>query len=53
VSEIGVVGRQITYTIADIVSKVFYGVMLTVAAQYRSDAEGYVEEPQAQQKVAA
>ncbi len=52
VSEIGVVGRQITYTIADIVSKVFYGVMLTVAAQYRSDAEGYVEEPQAQKAAA-
>jgi len=44
-SEIGVVARQLTYTVADITSKVFYGVMLTVAAQYRSEAEGYVEEP--------
>ncbi|MCS6834857.1 MAG: bacteriorhodopsin-like [Anaerolineae bacterium] len=43
-SEIGVVARQITYTVADITSKVFYGVMLTVAAQYRSEAEGYVME---------
>ncbi len=41
-AEMGVVARQITYTIADITSKVFYGVMLTVAAQYRSEAEGYV-----------
>ena len=32
-SEAGVVGRQITYTIADISSKVIYGVLLTVAAQ--------------------
>lgn len=40
-SEIGVVARQLTYTVADITSKVFYGVMLTVAAQYRSEAEGY------------
>jgi bacteriorhodopsin len=40
-SEAAVVGRQIIFTIADITSKVFYGVLLTIAAQYRSEAEGY------------
>ena len=39
--EIGVVGRQITYTIADISSKVIYGVLLTVVAGIRSREEGY------------
>lgn len=43
-SEAGVVGRQITYTIADISSKVIYGVLLTYAAQLRSEEEGYVAE---------
>jgi bacteriorhodopsin len=41
ISEIAVVGRQMTFTIADITSKVIYGVLLTMAAQYRSEAEGY------------
>ncbi len=40
-SEAGVVGRQITYTIADISSKVIYGVLLTQVAQIRSQAEGF------------
>lgn len=40
--EAAVVGRQITYTVADIVSKVIYGVLLTQVAQIRSEAEGYV-----------
>lgn len=40
-SEAGVVGRQITYTVADISSKVIYGVLLTQVAQIRSRAEGY------------
>ncbi len=40
-NEAGVVGRQITYTIADISSKVIYGVLLTVAAQAISKSEGY------------
>jgi bacteriorhodopsin len=40
-NEAGVVGRQITYTIADISSKVIYGVLLTVAAQSISKEEGY------------
>lgn len=44
-SEAGVVGRQITYTVADISSKVIYGVLLTVVAQIRSQAEGYEAEP--------
>jgi bacteriorhodopsin len=40
--EAAVVGRQITYTIADISSKVIYGVMLTQVAQILSEREGYV-----------
>jgi bacteriorhodopsin len=40
-NEIGVVGRQITYTIADVSSKVIYGVLLTVVARYLSLEEGY------------
>jgi len=42
-NESGVVGRQMTYTIADVCSKVIYGVMLTQVAQIMSKAEGYVE----------
>ncbi|MFN3596377.1 MAG: bacteriorhodopsin [Rubricoccaceae bacterium] len=41
-NEAGVLGRAITYSTADIVSKVIYGVLLTYAAQIRSEAEGYV-----------
>lgn len=41
-SEAGVVGRQLTYTIADISSKVIYGVMLTYVAQIQSEEEGFV-----------
>lgn len=37
----GVVGRQMTYTTADIASKVIYGIMLTAVAQIRSDEAGY------------
>jgi bacteriorhodopsin len=44
-SEAGVVGRQITYTVADISSKVIYGILLTQVAQLRSKAEGYEAEP--------
>jgi bacteriorhodopsin len=40
-SEAGVVGRQITYTVADISSKVIYGILLTQVAQILSRAEGY------------
>lgn len=37
-----VVARSITYTVADVVSKVVYGVLLTLAAQARSeDEDGY------------
>ena len=43
-SELGVVGRQITFTVADIASKVIYGVLLARVAQLRSEAEGYVPE---------
>lgn len=41
-SEAGVVGRQLTFTVADIASKVIYGVLLARVAQIRSEAEGYV-----------
>lgn len=40
-NETGVVAREITYTIADISSKVIYGVLLTVVATQLSKAEGY------------
>lgn len=40
-NEAGVVARQITYTIADVASKVIYGVLLTVVARTRSLEEGY------------
>jgi len=43
-NESGVVGRQITYTIADISSKIIYGVLLTAVAQKMSRAEGYKQE---------
>lgn len=39
----GVVGRQITFTVADIASKVIYGIMLTQVAQIRSEEDGYVQ----------
>ncbi|SMO85839.1 bacteriorhodopsin [Gracilimonas mengyeensis] len=40
-SETAVVARHITYTIADISSKVIYGILLTLVAQEMSKAEGY------------
>jgi len=40
--EAAVVGRQITYTIADVSSKVIYGIMLTQVAQVLSARDGYV-----------
>ncbi|WP_428234793.1 bacteriorhodopsin [Gracilimonas sp.] len=40
-SETAVVARHITYTVADISSKVIYGILLTLAAQEMSKAEGY------------
>src|SRR6056297_425086 len=40
-SETLVVGRHITYTIADVGSKVIYGILLTLVAQEMSKAEGY------------
>lgn len=42
-NETGVVARQITYTVADVSSKVIYGVLLTVVARKLSIAEGYKE----------
>lgn len=39
--EWAVVGRQITYTVADIVSKIVYGVLLNVVSTIRSNHEGY------------
>lgn len=40
-NEMGVVARQMTYTAADVASKVIYGVFLTLVAQEISKAEGY------------
>ena len=40
-NETGVVARQMTYTVADIASKVVYGVLLSNLAQTLSKAEGY------------
>jgi bacteriorhodopsin len=40
-SETAVVGRHITYTIADVSSKVIYGILLTLTAQELSKAEGF------------
>lgn len=40
-SEAAVVGRHMTYTVADIGSKVIYGIFLTLTAQEMSKAEGY------------
>jgi bacteriorhodopsin len=37
----GVVARQIIFTVADVTSKVIYGVMLSRVATLRSQAEGY------------
>jgi len=42
-NESGIVGRQMTYTVADVSSKVIYGVLLTVLAQQMSKEEGYDE----------
>jgi len=43
-NESGVLGRQITYTIADVCSKVIYGVLLTEVAMILSKHEGYKSE---------
>jgi len=43
-NESGVVGRQMTYTVADVMSKVIYGVLLTNVAQILSKEEGYQQE---------
>lgn len=40
-SETAVVARHLTYTVADVASKVIYGILLTLAAQEMSKAEGY------------
>ncbi|WP_116124799.1 bacteriorhodopsin [Lewinella sp. IMCC34183] len=40
-NETGIVARQMTYTVADIVSKVIYGILLTQLAQIMSREEGY------------
>jgi hypothetical protein len=44
ISQESAVIRQIAYTIADIVSKVIYGVMIGYVAVLRSNAEGYSED---------
>ena len=45
-NEAGVVGRQMTYTVADISSKVIYGVLLGNVATILSKSEGYSYENQ-------
>lgn len=40
-NEAGVVGRQMTFTVADIASKVIYGILLANLAQVLSKEEGY------------
>jgi bacteriorhodopsin len=40
-SEAAVVGRHMTYTVADVSSKVIYGILLTLTAQEMSKADGY------------
>ena len=40
----GVVVRQLTFTVADIVAKVIYGVMITKVAVDLSKSEGYIKE---------
>ena len=51
-NETGVVARQMTYTVADIASKVIYGVLLSNLAQTLSQAEGYVYERTKERAVA-
>jgi bacteriorhodopsin len=41
--ELTIVGQQVIYTIADISSKVIYGIMLTVTATMLSEQQGFVE----------
>lgn len=41
ITEAGIVGRALTYTVADVASKVIYGVILTQVAQIRSENLGY------------
>ncbi|MFW6347368.1 MAG: bacteriorhodopsin, partial [Cyclonatronaceae bacterium] len=40
-AEAAVVGRTMTYTVADVTSKVIYGVLLTIVAQILSNEAGY------------
>ncbi|PPK86031.1 bacteriorhodopsin-like protein [Neolewinella xylanilytica] len=40
-NETGIVARQMTYTVADISSKVIYGILLTQLAQILSREQGY------------
>lgn len=49
----GVVARTIIYTVADVTSKVIYGVMLGRVARIRSEAEGYVQDPVAREQMHA
>lgn len=49
----GVVGRQLTFTVADVSSKVIYGILLTQVAQIRSEEEGFVSDIGTPQSVPA
>jgi bacteriorhodopsin len=48
ITEAGIVGRALTYTVADVASKVIYGVLLTQVAQIRSRDMGYDSDLDAQ-----
>jgi hypothetical protein len=39
--EVTIVSQQVIYTVADIASKVIYGVMLSVTATMLSEKQGY------------
>lgn len=41
ITEVGIVGRALTYTVADVSSKVIYGIILTAVAQIRSEDIGF------------
>jgi len=41
ITEAGIAGRALTYTVADVMSKVIYGIILTQVAQIRSEDMGY------------
>jgi 3-isopropylmalate dehydratase small subunit len=43
VAALAIVAQQVLYTIADVTSKIFYGVMLNVSSTWLSQEQGYEE----------